>query len=83
MEEGVYNQTAAQLYVNGILDESTAYTAPLVTVNTGPVSIGGESAGYSLDGDIAEVLIFNTGLTTAQREQVEAYLYQRYGVGRP
>lgn len=43
--------------------------------------IGGRGAGGSnLDGDIAEVIVYNRLLTTAERTQVENYLNQRYNV---
>jgi hypothetical protein len=35
----------------------------------------------SLNGYIAEVLVFNTGISPAQQHQVEAYLSQRYNLG--
>jgi hypothetical protein len=41
--------------------------------------IGGDlSLSFLLDGDIAELLIYNTGLGNADRDAVEAYLYDKY-----
>ena len=37
-------------------------------------------AGYFLDGAVGELLVFNTALTTAQRQQIESYLAQKWGL---
>ena len=36
-----------------------------------------------MSGDICELLIFNTALTTAQRQTVETYLSQKWGIALP
>jgi hypothetical protein len=51
---------------------------------TSGYSVGGgtvDSAGiYNFDGNIAEVLLYNTALTDTQRQQVEGYLAWKWGL---
>ncbi|MEW6360067.1 MAG: fibronectin type III domain-containing protein [Planctomycetota bacterium] len=54
--------------------------------NTDPIHIGkrhnpGGTEGH-LKGDVAEMLIYNTALADKEREQVEAYLRDKYGIVR-
>jgi hypothetical protein len=46
------------------------------------VSVGAQAGGtYGFwNGDIAEIVVFNTALSTADRARVEAYLAQRWGI---
>jgi hypothetical protein len=58
------------------------------TGNTSPVAftngqIGRINTGYYYNGDIAEVLVYNRALSTAERQQVEGYLNGKYGVAVP
>ncbi|NVO10073.1 MAG: hypothetical protein HXX16_08950, partial [Bacteroidales bacterium] len=51
----------------------------LLSANAGNLFLGIRSDGsYYFNGDIAEVLIYNTVLTPQQRDSVELYLYNRY-----
>ena len=43
-------------------------------------SLGGAGAGFRLDGYIAEIIVFNTAITAAQRASVEAYLAAKWGI---
>jgi hypothetical protein len=43
-------------------------------------ALGGAGAGFRLDGYIAEIIVFNTALSTAQRASVEAYLAAKWGI---
>lgn len=48
---------------------------------SGTITIGAASnGGFPFLGDIAEVIIYNAVLTTAQRYQIESYLSAKYGV---
>jgi hypothetical protein len=42
--------------------------------------IGGYGYGYELDGDVAEIIAYNRVLTTPERQQVEAYLNDKYEI---
>lgn len=69
------------LAVNGTAADATTPALDLTTYNTSALIIGAGTAGAEfLAGDIAEVLIYNRALSTAERKQVERYLGARYGV---
>jgi len=51
----------------------------ILSSNSGNLLLGVRSDGtYYFNGDIAEVIIYDTTLTIAQRDSVELYLYNRY-----
>jgi alpha-tubulin suppressor-like RCC1 family protein len=78
--QGEYNQSDISIYVNGT-ESQTALTTALSTSAT-PLYLGGYNvSGNTPDCDIAELLIFNAALTSTQSQQVEGYLYNKYGVG--
>ena len=78
--ETTHNGTTGKVYVNGT--QTGTLTAGAIGANISTLSIGGISAaGYNLDGNIAELLIFNRAITDAERQEIEAYLYQRYNIG--
>jgi len=70
-----FNASTASLYLNG------------ASAGSGPIS---SSAGYSVNSfigaydteqfNVAEVIVYNKVLTTEERQQVEAYLNQKYGI---
>jgi len=68
-------------YSNGIQVSSTLSAYPLS--GTGTVNIGGYNGGGTgkepYFGVMSELLIYNTVLSTAQRQQVETYLSQKWG----
>jgi hypothetical protein len=68
-----------QVYLNGAAGTPQTVTQT-VNTNLAPLYIGGADVFTTLDGDIAEVLIFNRVLTDAERQQVELYLFTRYGI---
>lgn len=76
--KGTYDQQNINLSLNGV---TAAQPYPSTIASSGnPVTIGGTSTGANLDGDIAEVMIFNTVMTNTQMEDLDAYLYNRYQV---
>ena len=62
-------------YLNGVLQGSKN-----VAINTsgGKVQIGYRTDGQQVSGDLAEVLIYNSYLNDAQRQQVEVYLQAKW-----
>lgn len=76
--ETVYNQQTMRNYVNGVLSGSINKTYAL-GANSVPLYIAGSY--YGLNGHIAEVLLYNRGITDLERQAIEVYLYQKYGVG--
>ena len=70
----IFNGSSSQIYVNGIAR---------ITGNTGTNSMGGMFMGY--DGvslyystRVKEILIYNSALSTTDRQNVEAYLRAKY-----
>ena len=60
---------------------ATAHTTAIGS-STNPLYLGGlNTGGNTADSDLAELLIFNSALTTTQYQQVEGYLYTKYGIG--
>ena len=84
---GIYsdtqNSTSAVLYVNGsILATNTlSYTPGLATgfrIGKRSDNLGGSA--YNLYGNICEIIVFNSLLTTDQRQKVEGYLANKWGL---
>ena len=65
--------------VDGI-DGGTS-SANILSSNSGALQLGVRSDGtYYFNGDIAEVILYNTNLSTSDRSTVEHYLANRYGI---
>ena len=77
----IKNGTNEFLYVNGGLVLSQS--GKLATI-TGVQDTGNLGLGYNNDtyfaGDIAEVLVYNRALSDPERQQVEQYLLDKYGI---
>lgn len=72
----IYNGASSVLYLNGAQD---------ATGNTGsnPLSglrLGSFAGAAFLNGDIAEILVYDSALSTADRESVEEYLMEKYAL---
>ena len=83
----LYNYTinsggTSYIYLNGIQTGSASTTIP---GGSGYVTIGAVQAGTGgndyYNGTVYEVLIYNTILTTDQRQRVESYLITKWGIG--
>lgn len=75
----LYNGTTKSNYYNGKLMQSGTYTNG--TNLSGNLYHIADWAGASLfAGYIAEVIVFNRALNTTEREEVEAYLADKYGI---
>jgi hypothetical protein len=81
------NATASlrsQSRINGtdIANNNTATNSPSGSNSTLALQIGAFNSGaqFALNGDIAEILIFPTALSTADRQRVESYLSQKYNI---
>ena len=89
--KGIYNDnmnvTTGSGYFNGT--NATNVTAGAVEATCSGYGIGGRwlngsmSGSYRLNGIIYEIIIFNTALTTSQRQQVEGYLANKWGLTTP
>lgn len=71
--------TDASLYVQGLV-QSPLTNAALKPTLTGTHYIGKRSDGFYLNGQIAEIIAYNTALTTADRASVEAYLAAKWSI---
>ena len=72
---------SAQIFVNGVASGSAGTMTAMTNVNRTSNFIGQSQTGTGFcDGEIAEVIVYNTALTTAQQQAVEAYLEARYGL---
>ena len=81
--ETVYNgSNTATIYNNGVqkAQSTSMQTAPNTTRTNNYVGQFGGSTHY-VNGQIAEILVYNTALTSVQKAAVEAYIYGRYGIG--
>lgn len=72
---------AGNLNGSGFASDSTYMAAGNSADAALLASVGSQSSGYGFyNGDIAEVIIFDTALSTADRARVEAYLATKWGI---
>jgi hypothetical protein len=69
-----------QLFVDGTLDTLSGPVGSFTPTLVDDILIGTDGIGASLDGDIAEVLIFNRALTASEHNDVGFYLEDKYGL---
>lgn len=62
--------------INGV----TATSPYNVALSSGSTTFFNRSGGQTYKGDFYEMLIYNSALSTAQRQQVEQYLNQKWGI---
>ncbi len=72
------SQGATHIYCFG--EELQYASTDCSALSTGDIVIGADIAENHLNGDIAEVIIYNTSLTAADRQKVESYLAIKYGI---
>jgi hypothetical protein len=74
--------TGATFYVNGNLSNTTAfsYTQTGNSVASNFWVAGQAPGNRTFSGTIYELLLFNTALSTSQRQQIEGYLAQKWGI---
>lgn len=78
--ESIRTGTTHQLYRNGSL--LTSNTVSSTATSTAAYGIGGDYANagnYLYRGDISEIVVYNTALSTADRQAMESYLNVKYG----
>jgi hypothetical protein len=80
------NATAAsrsRLYINGALNSGVnALTGAASGGNsfTNMIIGASENGGYNFLGDIAEIIVYNSALSDADRSAVESYLMGKFGI---
>ena len=85
----VFGSSALSLYTNGVLENPTKTTDGTVDVihnSTADLTIGAELASGSviansyMDGDIAELIVYDQKLDDGERSRVERYLSNKYDI---
>ncbi len=61
----------------------TTPTSPSLPIINADLTIGQAEGHYFLNGDLAEVLMYNTAISTSQRQTIENYLMVKYGLKAP
>ena len=79
LAEALFDQANVSLLANGGTAATVARTAA-VPANTLPVYIGGRAGASSLVGEISELMLYNRGLTAAERIDLEAYFKYKYNI---
>jgi len=75
------NTNILQAWVDGVSKSATATTAQAIsTANTGATIFTRNPAGGYSSSTICEILLYDSALSTTDREQVEAYLGTRYNI---
>jgi hypothetical protein len=76
------SSSAAYIYENGAVDQSTtySYSSPYTTAND--LNVGG-TTNRGFPGYIYEVVVYNTALADSDRQQVEGYLAWKWGITLP
>jgi len=75
----VTSSTSAAGYLDGVTAVAASGQSADHSLNQA-VTIGARASSEYLNGYIAEIIHFNTALSTADRARVEAYLAQRWGI---
>jgi hypothetical protein len=79
IDEGTLDTSVGHtIYQNGTSIASNSNVTPATVLNA--PEIGGAAGGGAFNGDIAEIIIYSTILTTAQRQNIEMYLGNKYGI---
>lgn len=76
----VFNGGSSQLWRDGTSKASGAAGAHQLTGLTLGADYRAPAAADNLLGDIAEILIYNASLSTADRQRIERYLGAKYGI---
>lgn len=73
--------TTVSCYVNGVLDATTHTISDAFTTNSSWI-VGNQASGSNrpFGGDIAEQGLYNTALSTANRQALEGYISAKYGI---
>jgi hypothetical protein len=77
---GVRRTLDVQVYVNGATNGLTASSGTPNTPGGHRFTVGGRGAANFLTGHVAEVLVYNSSLSDANRQSVQNYLGAKYGI---
>jgi hypothetical protein len=68
-------------YINGA-QSGTAQTPGAPIVPTHSSQVGGSDIGFFI-GDVAEVLVYHNALSASDRQEVQEYIFAKYGIPEP
>ncbi|HEX7632044.1 MAG TPA: LamG-like jellyroll fold domain-containing protein [Lacunisphaera sp.] len=73
-----YDGTASRVYLNGVLKNTVTVSGALAYGTTNSFYVGSNPGNEFMDGDIAEIMVFDRALGPIERQAVSNYLNQRY-----
>jgi hypothetical protein len=76
----VHDGSSDSLYVNGTRVQENHDQLPVLSGTMGAAVLGEGLNGTPFNGKIAEVMVWNRVLTVAERQAVDHYLTQKYGI---
>lgn len=76
-----FSASSTSLYINGTLNKTTSNVYPIVGNSIGYIGVYFGGAGF--DGKIGEILVYDQGLSAADRIKAECYLGFKYGISVP
>jgi hypothetical protein len=77
---GIVSSGASAVFYGGLQADADAASGSLAAVTTTAIGTYRQTAANFLTGYIAEIVIFNTALSTTDRARVEAYLAAKWGI---
>ena len=75
-----YTGTAGAVFLDGVEGNALAATSGNFAISTYGLANQASGSPETLNGNIAEVIVYTTSLTTTQRQQVEGYLAWKWGL---
>jgi hypothetical protein len=77
---GIVSSGASAVFYGGLQADADAASGSLAAVTTTAIGTYRQTAANFLTGYIAEIIVFNTALSTSDRARVEAYLAAKWGI---
>jgi hypothetical protein len=68
------------IYINGALDNQQASALSLDNTASAVLNVGVYSSSFYFNGDMGEIIIYNTGLSGASRKNIETFLSEKWGI---
>ena len=77
---GIVSSGASAVFYGGLQADADAASGSLAAVTTTAIGTYRQTAANFLTGYIAEIIVFNTALSTSDRARVEAYLANKWSI---
>jgi len=78
-----FNGSTRYIYQTGTSVNTTASSGWAAPNTNNVIGVEPATGNWYYDGNIGEILVYNTALTTSQRQQVEGYLAHKWGLTTP